>query len=81
MPPLEDDEEEVKSEPEKTITERVKLNTIKRKKTGTGIKILTPNKLLTKLPVSLAQTKAGNSYKLKNTITKKLYNNLTKSLK
>ena len=31
MPPLEDDEEKVKSEPEKTITERVKLNTIKRK--------------------------------------------------
>ena len=57
-------------------------------------KILTPNKLLTRHPVSLAQIKAENSsYKLKNEIrqityllfqhnkvTKKLYNNLIKSL-
>lgn len=36
-------------------------------KEGTGIKILTPNKLLTKRPVLLAQIKTGNhSYKLKN---------------
>ena len=57
-------------------------------------KILTPNKPLTRHPVSLAQIKAENSsYKLKNEIrqityllfqhnkiTKKLYNNLIKSL-
>ena len=63
-------------------------------KEGTGLKILIPNKLLTKLPISLAQTKAGNnSYKLKNEIrqilyllyqhnkiTKNVYNNLIKSL-
>ena len=55
-----------------------------------GIKILTPNKLLTRLPALLAQIKAGNnSYKLKeeirqimylhyqqNKTTKNLYNNL-----
>ena len=36
-------------------------------KEGTGIKVLTPNKLLTKRPVLLAQIKTGNhSYKLKN---------------
>ena len=59
-----------------------------------GLKILTPNKLLTRLPMLLAQTKAkNNSYKLKNEIrqilyllhqhkkiTKKVYNNLIKPL-
>ena len=74
MPPLEVDKEEVKE--------------------GKGFTILTPNKLLTRLPILLAQIKAGNnSYKLKieitqilyllyqhNKITKKVYNNLIKSL-
>ena len=59
-----------------------------------GIKILTPNMLLTRLPILLAQIKSGkNSYKLKseirqilfllyqdNKITKKVYNNLIQSL-
>ena len=74
MPPLRGDEEELKE--------------IK------GLKILTPNKLLTRLPILLAQKKAENiSYELKNEIgqiiyllyqhnkiTKKVYNNLMKSL-
>ena len=39
---------------------------VKEKK---GLKILTPNKLLTRLPELLAQIKTGNSsYKLKNEI-------------
>ena len=38
-------------------------------KEGKGFKILTPNKLLIRLPILLAQIKAGNnSYKLKNEI-------------
>ena len=38
------------------------------------IKFLTPNKLLTRLPILLAQTKAGdNSNKLKNKIRQILY--------
>ena len=63
-------------------------------KEGKRFKILTPNKLLTRLPVLLAQIKAGNnSHKLKyeiklilyllyqhKKITKKVYNNLNKSL-
>ena len=63
-------------------------------KEGKGLKILTPNKLLTRLPIWLAQLKAeNNSYKLKNEIrqilyllyqhnkiAKKVYNNLIKSL-
>ena len=41
MPPLEDDEEELKKEK--------------------GLKILIPNKLVTRLPILLAQTKIGNN--------------------
>ena len=36
---------------------------------GSGLKILTPSKMLSRLPISLAQLKAGNnSEKLKNKI-------------
>ena len=50
----------------------MKLNP--RKKTGTGIKMLALNKLLTRLPVPLTQIKAGNnSCKLKNEIRQLLY--------
>ena len=43
-------------------------------KEGKGLKVLTPNKLLSRLPILLAQTKAGNkSFKLKNEIRKILY--------
>ena len=63
-------------------------------KEGKGLKILNPSKLLTRLPILLAQIKAGtNSYKIKseirqiiyllyqhNKITKTVYNNLIKSL-
>ena len=61
---------------------------------GKGFKILALNKLLTRLPILLAQIKSGNnSYKLKNeirqilyllyqriNITKKVYSSLIKSL-
>ena len=74
MSPLEGDEEEVKN--------------------GKGFTILTSKKLLTRLSILLAQIKAANnSNKLKteirqilyllyqhNKITKKVYNNLIKSL-
>ena len=41
---------------------------------GQGLKILTPNQILSRLPISLAQLKAGNnSEKLKNEITQLLY--------
>ena len=46
----------------------------KKSKKKIGLKILTPNKLLTRFPILLAQLKAGNnSYKLKNEITQILY--------
>ena len=53
---------------------------------GVGLKILTPDQILSRLPVSLAQLKAGNnSKKLKIEIRQLLYSlyrskNLTKQL-
>ena len=62
--------------------------------TGTGRKILTPKQLLQRLPIALAQVKAGNNsesllneirqivyslYQSKE-ITKKVYNNIIKSI-
>ena len=41
---------------------------------GQGLKILTPNQMLSRLPIFLAQLKAGNnSQKLKNEIRQLLY--------
>ena len=66
-----------------------------REQEGTGLKILTPNQMLKKLPIALAQVKAGNNsksllieirqivyslYRSKE-ITKKVYNNIINSIK
>ena len=62
---------------------------------GTGLKILTPNQILKRLPIALAQISAGNNsgslfneirqivYSLHRSkeITKKVYNNIIKSIK
>ena len=46
----------------------------RRNKKGQGLKILTPEQMLSRLPISLAQLKAGNnSQKLKNEIRQLLY--------
>ena len=51
----------------KIVREILQFN--KEKQEGQGIKILTPNQILSRLPISLAQLEAGsNSYKLKNEI-------------
>ena len=69
-------------------------NKAKNNTSGKGVKILTPKQMLQILPIALAQVKAGNnSEKLLNEIrqifyslyqskeiTKKVYNNLMKSL-
>ena len=62
--------------------------------TGTGLKILTPKKMLQRLPIAIAQVKAGNNsdslsneirqivyslYQSKQ-ITKKVYNKIIKSI-
>ena len=47
---------------------------IQKQQDGLGLKILTPNQMLSRLPISLAQLKAGNnSEKLKNEIRQLLY--------
>ena len=87
--------EEVKLKLEEAVAERFKLKPRERKKkAGKGLKILTPNKLIIKLPTLLAQIKTRNNpYQLKNEIrqimyllyqhnkiTKKVCNNLIKLL-
>ena len=58
----------------KIVREILDFNERIRKQNGLGIKILTPNQMLSRFPVSLAQLKAGNnSEKLKNEIRKTLY--------
>ena len=58
----------------------------KRNKQGKGLKTLTPNQMFSRLPITLAQLKAGNnSEKLKNEIRQLLYSlyrpkNMTKQV-
>ena len=67
----------------------------KKSQEGEGLKILTPNQMLKRLPIALAQVKAGNNsesllneirqivyslYRSKE-ITKKAYNNIINSIK
>ena len=54
--------------------ETVKFAAQGRNQRGQGLKILTPQQMLSRLPISLAQLKAGNnSEKLKNEIRQLLY--------
>ena len=51
-----------------------KILEFNRQQQGKGLKNLTPNQMLNRLPISLAQLKAGNnSEKLKNEIRQLLY--------
>ena len=55
------------------IVEKI-LEFNKQNQSGQGLKMLTPNQMLSRLPISLAQLKAGNnSEKLKNDIRQVLY--------
>ena len=62
------------------------LNFNKQNQQGKGLKILTPNQMLRRLPMTLAQLKAGNnSNKLENEIRQLLYSlyrskNMTKQV-
>ena len=81
-------EEEIKIEKLDKIIKIVEkiLRFNKQNQQGKGIKILTPNEMLSRLPISLAQLKAGNnSEKLKNEIRQLLYSlycskNMTKQV-
>ena len=71
--------EEIKSEKGNeilgTVNEILDFNKdIQKQQEGLGLKILTPNQMPSRLPISLAQLKAGNnSEKLKNEIRQLLY--------
>ena len=70
----------------KIVKEILDFNKEIQNQWGSGLKILTPNQMLSRLPISLAQLKAGNnSEKVKNEIRQILYslyasNKLTKQL-
>ena len=70
----------------KIVEEIINFNKKIKKKLGYGLKILTPGQMLSRLPIFLAQLKAGhNSEKLKNEIRQLSYSlyrskNLTKQL-
>ena len=74
----------------KIVEEIINFNKKNKKKLGYGLKILTSDQMLSRLPIFLAQLKAGhNSEKLKNEIrqlshslyrSKKLTKQLDKSL-
>ena len=72
-------EEEIKNEKPNQILEIINKivdfdKEIQKEKEGSGLKILTPNQMLSRLPISLAQLKVGNnSEKLKNKIRQLLY--------
>ena len=83
---MSDDEKKIE-EPDKIlkiIEEILKFNI--QYQEGKGLKILTPNQMLSRLPITLAQLKAGNnSEKLKNKIRQLLYSlyrskNMTKQV-
>ena len=73
----EETDEETDKEMDTTITpelESEKSAAKRRNQQGEGVKILTPNQLLCRLPIYLAQLKAeNNSEKLKNEIRQLLY--------
>ena len=69
-------EEEKETEKPNEIVNLVEeiLEFNKQKQQQKGLKILTPDQMLSRLPITLAQLKAGNnSEKLKNEITQLLY--------
>ena len=70
--------EEIKNEKPNEISgiinEILNLNGQVQKQRGLGLKILTPDQMLSRLPIILAQLNAGNnSEKLKNEIRQLLY--------
>ena len=69
-------EDEIKIEKPYKIVDIVEkiLKFNEKNQAGKGLKILTPNQMLSRLPMSLAQLKVGNnSEKLKNGIRQLLY--------
>ena len=69
----EEEKETEKTNEIKDVVEEI-LEFNKQNQQGQGLKILTPDQMLSRLPITLAQLKAGNnSQKLKNKIRQLLY--------
>ena len=71
---MSEDEKEIEQSDKilKIVQEILEFN--KQYQSGKGLRILTPNQMLSRLPITLAQLKAGNnSEKLKNEIRQILY--------
>ena len=67
-------EQEKETENPNKIKDFEKILEFNRQQQGQGLKITTPNQMLSRLPISLAQLKAGNnSEKLKNETRQLLY--------
>ena len=79
------EEREIK-EPDKIVETAKEIIKFNEQQEGKGLKILTPNQMLSKLPISLAQLQVGkNSQKLENEIRHLLYSlyrskNMTKQV-
>ena len=70
---MSEDEKEIK-QPDRILKIIKEILEFNRQQKGQGLKILTPDQMLSRLPISLAQLKAGNnSEKLKNEIRQLLY--------
>ena len=70
---ISEDEKEIE-QPDKILKIVEEILEFNRQQQGQGLKILTPNQMLSRLPITLAQLKAGNnSEKLKNEIRQLLY--------
>ena len=70
---MSEDEKEIK-QPDRILKIVKGILEFNRQQKGQGLKILTPDQMLSRLPISLAQLKAGNnSEKLKNEIRQLLY--------
>ena len=68
------EEEKAIENPNEIINLAEKILEFNRQRQGQDLKILTPNQMFSRLPISLAQLKAGNnSEKLKNEIRQLLY--------
>ena len=82
---MSEDEKEIE-QPDKILKIVEEILEFNRQQQGQGLKILTPNQMLSRLLITLAQLKAGNnSEKLKNEIRQLLYSlyrskNLTKNV-
>ena len=73
IPDMSEEEKETKN-PNEIVNIVASILEFNRQQQGQGLKILTPSQMLSRLPISLAQLKAGNnSEKLKNEIRQLLY--------